>query len=101
MQQQTRHDQQAAPIDSFALTEHARLRMSQRGIRRDDLADVLRLGRCRHTRGARFYFVGRKEVRRYARQGLDIRRLKNLQVLLSPKSDDVITVYRNPELPRN
>lgn len=86
--------------DYFVLTEHARLRMSQRGIRRNDLAEVLDLGCCRHTRGARYYFIGRKEVRRYASQGLDVRRLENLQVLLAPNSDHVITAYRNARLPR-
>jgi len=83
------------------LTDHASLRMSQRGIRRDQLAAVLRFGRCRHARGARFYFVGRKEVRRYARSGLDLRPLENLQVLMAPRSDAVITVYRNARLPRD
>lgn len=100
MQQQIHYAPSATQVGAFALTEHAKLRMSQRGIRRDDLADVLRLGRCRHTRGARFYFVGRKEVSRYARQGLDVRHLENLQVLLAPQSDEVITAYRNPRPPR-
>ncbi len=94
------HTGSSDPVDSFVLTEHARLRMSQRGIRRSDLAEVLNLGCCRHTRGARYYFIGRKEVSRYARQGLDVRRLENLQVLLAPNSDDVITAYRNARLPR-
>ena len=86
---------------SFVLTDHARRRMSQRGIRQDDLREVLHLGRCRHTQGARFYFIGRKEVRRYARQGLDLRRLENLQVIVSARQDTVITAYRNPRLPRH
>ncbi|NEV62319.1 DUF4258 domain-containing protein [Thiorhodococcus mannitoliphagus] len=89
---------QATP---FVLTDHASLRMSQRGIRRDQLAAVLRFGRCRHTRGARYFFVGRKEIRRYAGQGLDLRPLENLQVLMAPRSDAVITVYRNARPPRN
>lgn len=87
-------------ITSFTLTEHANRRMSQRGIAEDDLATVLCFGRCRHARGARFYFVGRKEVQRYARQGIDIRHLENLQVLLAPRANAVITAYRNPRLPR-
>jgi hypothetical protein len=99
MQTQT-HTTSSDPIASFVLTEHAQLRMSQRGIRLGDLADVLHLGRCRHARGTRYYFIGCKEVRRYARQGLDVRGLENLQVLLAPHSNDVITVYRNPRLPR-
>lgn len=91
---------QTTTVPAFALTEHARLRMSQRGIRQTDIGTVLRLGRCRRTRGARFYFVGRKEVRRYAGQGLDLRGVENLQVLLDPHSDAVITVYRSARLPR-
>ncbi len=89
-----------APANAFVLTDHASLRMSQRGIRRDQLAAVLRFGRCCHTRGARFFVVGRKEVQRYARQGLDLRPIENLQVLMAPHGDSVITVYRNSRLPR-
>lgn len=87
-------------VTNFDLTEHARLRMSQRGIRTADIGEVLRLGRCRHTRGARFFFVGHREVEREAQRGVDIRRLENLQVLLASRVDQVITVYRNPRLPR-
>lgn len=90
--------EQATP---FVVTDHASLRMSQRGIRRDQLAAVLRFGRCRHARGARFFFVGRKEVRRYAHQGLDLRSIENLQVLMAPQGDSVITVYRNARPPRD
>ena len=97
-----------APVNSspdrdtpFVLTDHASFRMSQRGIGRDQLASVLRFGRCRHTRGARFFFVGRKEVQHYARQGLDLRAVENVQVLMAPNADAVITVYRNARLPRD
>ncbi|NCA70990.1 MAG: DUF4258 domain-containing protein [Sphingobacteriia bacterium] len=101
MQQQTQPSTPIAGLHTWAITEHARLRMSQRGIGQDDVGAVLRLGRCQHSRGARFYFVGCKEVQRYAQQGLNIRRLENLQVLLAPHSDDVITVYRSARLPRS
>lgn len=85
----------------FVLTDHASLRMSQRGIQHDQLNAVLRFGRCHHTRGARFFFVGRKEVKQYASQGIDLRPIENLQVLMAPRSDSVITVYRNSRLPRH
>ncbi|KXX65971.1 DUF4258 domain-containing protein [Marichromatium gracile] len=98
MRNPAQNDESSAP---FVLTDHASLRMSQRGIRRDQLAAVLRFGRCRHTRGARYFFVGRKEVRRYAGQGLNLRPLENLQVLMAPCSNAVITVYRNTRPLRN
>lgn len=88
-------------IDSFSLTDHAALRMSQRGIGRDQLSAVLRFGRCYHTRGVRFFFVGRKEVQRYARKGVDLSFIENVQVLLAPREDSVITVYRNHHAPRH
>jgi hypothetical protein len=87
-------------VPTFVLTAHARLRMSQRGIRQTDIGTVLRLGRCRHARGARFYFIGRKEVQRYAGKGMDLRSVENLHVLLDPHQDQIITVYRNARLPR-
>jgi hypothetical protein len=100
MHSPAQHTQSPAQSASFVLTDHASLRMSQRGICRDQLAGVIRFGRCRRARGARFFFVGRKEVERYAREGLDLRPLENLQVLMAPRSDAVITVYRNSRLPR-
>lgn len=101
MQSPAQNDSSPEQATAFMLTDHASLRMSQRGIRRDQLAAVLRFGRCRHARGGRFFFVGRKEVRRYAGQGLDLRPLENLQVLMAPRSDSVITVYRNARPPRD
>lgn len=84
----------------FVASVHAKRRMSQRGISAADVAAVLKLGRRRHAQGALFYIVGKSEVERYGRQGLDVRRLANLQVLVGPQTGHVITVFRNPRLPR-
>lgn len=82
------------------LTDHANRRMSQRGIRREILDGVLQFGRRRYVRGTRSFFVGRKEVKQYAREGIDLRPLENIHVLMNPQSDCVITVYRNARLQR-
>ena len=89
-----------APALPASLSSHARLRMSQRGISVQALADVLRYGRCRHARGARFHFIGHRDVQRHVRIGLDLRHLENLQVLLTPDGLTVLTAYRNARLPR-
>lgn len=90
----------AAAALPVSLSTHARLRLSQRGIRPDALAEVLLHGRCVHARGVRFHFLGHRDVERHARAGLDLRHLENLQVLLSPDGRTVLTAYRNPRLPR-
>lgn len=76
------------------LTDHARLRMDGRRIPAAAVAAVLDYGRVVWVRGAQVYALGRKEVDRAARRGLDLRAYAGLQVVCTPDGD-VITVYRN------
>ena len=77
------------------LTNHARKRMSGRGIRPEDIDLVLSFGRVTHTRGAVIHVVGQKEIREHGRF---LERCSGLQVLCSPHDGAVITSYRNHDL---
>lgn len=79
------------------LTQHARTRMQQRGIRKADVAWVLRYGRRIHAKGADFYVVGHKDVARWASLGLQLSHLAGIQVLTS-EAGTVITAYRSHNL---
>lgn len=78
----------------LSLTDHARLRMDGRRIPVEAVAAVLDHGRVAWVRGAQVYALGRKEVDRAARRGLDLRAYAGLQVICAPNGG-VITVYRN------
>lgn len=88
---------QAANDEHFDLSQHAQVRMAQRSIDLEQVKLVLSYGRMIHSRLARFYVVGRKEIKRLEKAGLDVRNLENIQVVVDEKSNRVLTVYRNKD----
>jgi hypothetical protein len=85
-------------IQSYFLSDHARQRMQQRGIGRDQLEQALRYGRAVRAHGsATFHVVGRREVRRYGQLDPMLSAAEGVHLLLSA-AGVVITVYRTHEL---
>lgn len=79
------------------LTDHARLRMAQRGISFDAVKTVLELGRRAFVRGARVHVIGRREVEKATAKGANLEDLSGVHVVCDPEGV-VLTVYRNHEL---
>lgn len=71
--------------------------MRPRGVSPAALAAVLTYGRMAHVRGADVYAIGRKEVRHYAKDGLDLSSFDGVQVVCSPDGR-ILTVYRGRHL---
>lgn len=86
-------------IANHCLTSHAVLRMQQRGISAQLIQTALRYGRTIHARGDTFRVIGRKEVERHARRGIDLSHAEGIHVLVSGDGA-VITAYRNHDLRR-
>ncbi len=84
-------------IDSIPLTRHAWQRLSQRGIGREGLLAAFDFGREIIDRGASTLFIGRKEVAKARRWGIDIEDHRGVHVVCS-HDGQVITLYRNQEL---
>ncbi|HOO49665.1 MAG TPA: DUF4258 domain-containing protein [Alphaproteobacteria bacterium] len=81
---------------SMNLSDHAISRMFQRSLPLKAVEIAKAYGRISHVRGARVYSVGRIEVERLSREGLDAKRIEGVHVVCSPDDDEtVITVYRN------
>lgn len=80
-----------------ALSQHAEVRMQQRGIRRTDIELAVQYGRRIHAKGLTYYVVGRKEVERQAMQGRNISSLAGLQVLVQEDEGLVVTTYRSAD----
>ena len=76
------------------LTRHAWERMCGRSLSPDMVRRVLRCGRVAHVRGAKIYAVGRKEIKRFQQNGIDLSDVEGVQVVCS-HSGAVMTAYRN------
>lgn len=79
-------------------TNHARRRMSQRGLRDDEINLVLTYGRRKYVRKSLLYVVGRKEVRALRGKVPEIVDVEGVHVITSPETGEVITAYRNHDL---
>lgn len=83
---------------SLSFTIHAELRMAQYAIRPSDVRLAIRYGRCFHKNQARHYWVGRREVERWARRGVNLVPVEGLHVVQN-LAGGIITVgwrERNP-----
>jgi hypothetical protein len=83
-------------IAATPVSDHARRRMQQRGIRPEAVKACLDFGRRVYSRGALFLVMGRREVASARRAGIRLDSLLGLQVLV--RDGTVVTVYRNPRL---
>lgn len=79
------------------ITDHAMLRMGQRGIKLEVLELILRFGREIRSKGAVFYVLGKKEVQKYCQYVPQLKEMEGMQVLTSNEGV-VITAYRNKNL---
>ena len=79
------------------LTEHARIRMDARRIGTTAVEMALLFGREKHVRGATFYAIGRREVKWFGLNGVDLRGYEGIQVICA-EDNVVVTAYRNQDL---
>ena len=78
------------------LTRHAKQRMSSRSISQYAIDLALSICRPIYSKGAEFYFIGKKLVKKFIDVVPDIEKYEGVVVVLSSKcSDIVMTVYRN------
>lgn len=83
------------PVRTPVLTHHARERMCTRQLTGKTIQLVLRHGRVVHTRGAAIYVIGRKEVSRLGRSGVNLAPYEGVQVVCTPDSKSILTVYKD------
>ena len=76
------------------ITQHARKRMTARQISEAALSAVLEYGRVVYVRGAKIYVVGRKEVTKFFRRGVELSDCEGIHVVCTPEGV-VLTTYRN------
>lgn len=76
------------------LTDHARVRLAQRGIRPEAVALALRWGRHRYSHGDRLFFLARRDLPGGLGHEL-ARRAEGTVVVVTP-TGAIRTVFRNP-----
>lgn len=81
-------------LPAALVSYHACKRMHARNLRGAGIEAALRYGREVHTRGARIYAIGRREVVHFARHDVDLSAFAGVQVVCS-FDGQVVTVYRN------
>ena len=84
----------AAKRQSQVITSHARMQMMVRRISETALSAVMEFGRVVYVRGAKIYVIGRKEVTRFLRKGIELADFEGIHVVCSSEGD-VLTTYRN------
>ena len=87
----------SSSISYPTVTQHAWARMCGRRLNGQTVDAVLSYGRVIHVRGAAIYAIGRKEVERFGRSGLDLTKYEGVQVVCTPDRSAILTVYRNSD----
>lgn len=73
------------------LTDHARKRLSGRGISSEQIQRVIDHGRESHQRHATIYFIGDREIA----QDKSLSDCDGIHVICAPNGSTVLTAYRN------
>lgn len=76
------------------LSRHAAVRISQRNIRAEDIAFVMRFGRHLHNGGALFVFLGQRNIPDEYRTDDRIAKLEGTTLVMS-RDGCLITAYKN------
>lgn len=75
------------------LTDHAEVRLRQRGLSVEDVSYILRRGACEQVAAATIYFLRAADVPGDEQAAYG--RLVGTAVITAPDSDNIITVWRN------
>ena len=82
-----------------SLTNHAWDRMHERGISNEAVFQTIAFGRISRGRGATIYAIGKKEVLKYSKKGIDLTSYEGVHVVMT-RVGTISTVYRNLDMPK-
>lgn len=81
----------------ITMTAHAVTRAAQRNLSPEDIDYVLEHGKKIRRGGACFFYLGEKDIKPEDQGEDDIARLEGTILVLDPKMQAILTVYRNRE----
>ncbi len=79
--------------DGLRLTQHARVRMGQRGITREAIRFALQHGKCLNRLNKAYYYVRDKDVEAARSRGFSVPHCRGLTVIIADNM--VITAYKD------
>ena len=83
-------------MENISLSRHSQKRMQQRAIKREWILRTLEFGREQYQKGGTYiYTLGRREVKKAAKEGFFLQHLCGLTVvsISSLSAEEIITVY--------
>ena len=75
------------------ITNHARIQITRRRLRREDIDLAIGMGTETHCAGATFYVLRLRDIPRPLRRDPELRRAEGTTVVV--EGDTIITAYRN------
>jgi hypothetical protein len=84
-------------LPEIKLTKHARDRMDSRRISMDAVRSCWEFGRIVHVLGATYHVIGRREIERWRRRGINLDQFGGIHVVCA-RDGSVMTVYRTGNL---
>ena len=82
-------------ILNYSLTSHADMRMQERDISRDSVELAISIGRKFYTKGALFFYIGKKEVKKFINVIPNIKKDEGIVVVCSSEENFIKTTYRS------
>jgi len=79
---------------ALGLSIHAYKRRTQRGIKHQHIAHLLRFGRRQYQNHAIYYSIGRKEIHKYANLCPALKEMNGMH-LVTALNGTVLTLFRN------
>lgn len=76
----------------IVFTDHAVMRMGQRGITREMIDAALKYGRQIYARNSLYFFLGRQAIKR---MGKPADKWEGLTLVLDPRSNCLLTCFKN------
>ena len=83
------------------LTEHAKNRANSRGVSQKAIELTMKIGRVTYSKGAMFFWIGKKEIKKFIKTIPDISKYEGVVVVCSSSGGAILTTYRNKNFNKN
>ena len=83
------------------LTHHAKKRANSRGVSQKAIELAMKIGRVSYSKGAIFFWIGKKEIKKFIKTIPDITKYEGTVVVCSSNGGAILTTYKNKSFNKN
>ena len=83
------------------LTKHAKKRSYSRGVSELAIELAMKIGRLTYSKGAVFFWIGKKEIKKFMGIIPNIQNYEGIVVVCSSNSGAILTTYKNKSFNKN